>query len=145
MAEITGVFNGIQTPWRVYPLPVEPLGPLGGVGIMAVAAGILAYTVASIKVIPAGRVVRVIIHNGIFVSNGRGYGMGVLDPSRFIMTEKADDLLTGMLRGVMKPVGPQKLGIVHLMGIVTGGALDRVIHPQGLAIKPAHGANSTWV
>jgi hypothetical protein len=71
--------------------------------------------------------------------------MGTLNPPRFIMAKNTDDLLAGMLLGILKPVGPQKLGVVHLMGIVAGGTLDGIKSPQGLSIIPAHRANPRWI
>jgi hypothetical protein len=127
---------------------MKPLGALSGVGIMAVAAGILSDRMVPIKIITARWIICIAVHMRVFIPYGRSHCVSALDPSWLVMTEKADDLLTGMILGgvwiihlIVKPVGPQELGIIHLMGIVTGGALDRVIHTQGFTVKSAHGPN----
>ena len=145
MTQITGVLDGIQTTGCIYTLTVKPLGTLSGVWIMAVSTGKLSYRMFTIKVIASGGVIRIVIHDRIFIPDGRGYGMCTLNPSGFIMAKKADDLLAGMLLRILKPVGPQEFGVVHLMGIVAGGTLDRIIHPPGLTIIPAHRDNPRWV
>jgi hypothetical protein len=152
MAEITGVLDGVQPPRCIDSLTMKPLGPLSGVRIMAIAAGILSYGMISVEIIAAGGVVCIAVHVRIFAPNRRGHGVGALNPSGLLMAEQADNLLAGVvlcgiwiIHLVVQPVGPQELGVVHLMGIMAGGTLDRVIHSQGFAVKPAHGPNSRRV
>jgi hypothetical protein len=143
MTEITGILNGVHATGRVYPLTVESLGTLGSVRIVAASTGIFPYAVRSVKIIAPGGVTLAIIR--VCVPDSRGHSMSTLNPPGFIMAKNTDDLLAGMFLGILKPVGPQKLGVVHLMGIVAGGTLDGIKPPQGLSIIPAHWANPRWV
>jgi hypothetical protein len=142
MTEVTGIFDGIQATGCINPLTVESLGPLGGVWIVAVPTGILPYAVCSIKVIATSWIICFIIHERVHAPDGWRNGMRALNPTGLIMAEKADYLLAGMLLGILKPVGPQKLGVVHLMGIVARGTLNRV---KGIGIVSTiapHGTDS---
>jgi hypothetical protein len=73
---------------------------------MAVAAGILADIVISIKVIATGRIIRIIVHNRILASNHCSHGMSALNPSRLIMAKKTNDLLSRMFGSVLEPIRP---------------------------------------